>query len=361
MPKEKKRSKNNFRINLELHVIGTAAALGIGAGLSLLGGLFADDTTEAPTQADIRKAAERVAGQIQGISDAERQQLITQIIDQQEKVSSQVTQLRTDQKGFYNEALGEVNNQFQSVLTNFNQNLAGYTQQLEQQFPQRKNEIQAIFSEQNPQIKEYVDNLKKDYENTKDRVYDQVKKANTEEIRRWQATGISGGTIARQIAGQQMERTRQSEQILTTKFNQVLQPQAQLAQQSIGAQLGAEQQQAQALQAAGQLGVTGAAGIQGQQAGAVTGLAGQNVAQQGQIGLGGLQAQTGIAQTGLSGLAGIGAANIRGQSGALTQGIPGQVIPSGQPGGAGGLFQGAGQQFIGAGVERLLGSRKKNT
>jgi len=261
--------------------IPALGAIGIGVGVSALEGLF-------------------------GESDKDRQA----------RIDEQIQGLRDDQKALYDEAMGGLAKHFADVGSSFVNNLSAYREQLIQQAPERRREILEIYSEKNPAVARYIENLQKGYREAEKRVDRSIRQANTQEISNWQRQGISGGTIGRMIAGNQMERLEKGEGILTSKMAQVLQPQAQIAQAGMGALGQAEGQQAGALRQAGLLGVQVPLQLGTQQASLQNALTQQMLGQQAGAGALGFQA--------------------------------GQVPQ------APGLFQQAGGQFIGSGIERLL-------
>lgn len=232
--------------------------------------------------------------------------------------AEEAKKLREDQRAFYGEAVAGLDRHFKDVLSTFDNRLATYREGLEARYPGRKEEIAGIFSEQNPMVARYIDNLKKGYQQAEKRVTREVKNANRDEIKRWAQRGVTGGTIGRMIAGNQMQRFEQAEGILTRKLNQVLAPQAQIAQAGMGALSGAEQQQAAAQQQAGMLGVQTPVALGQQQAG-LLGALGQ--AQMGQLG---------------------------------TTGRAGLPAPAPAGGGLGGLLTGAGQRFAQRGIEDIF-------
>lgn len=195
--------------------------------------------------------------------------------------------LRADQRKFYDEAIAGTRRHFRDVLTTFDNRLGSYREEMEARYPDRRDEIASIFSMQNPAIANYVKNLEKGFQQSEKRVYGQVRKANIDELRSWAQKGITGGTIGRMIAGNQMQRVEQAENILTQKLNQVLAPQAGIAQQQMGALgLMAKQQEAERLRA-GMLEVQTPVQLGMKQAGIEAGLAGQFLSE---IGTGGRKA-----------------------------------------------------------------------
>lgn len=259
------------------------AALGIGAGASLLGSLFSDDS------------------------------------DYQARLSAQIQDLREDQKAFYGEAFTEIEGKFGEVLNNFNARIDTARANMLARYPGKQQEIADLFSVKNPAIADYVENLKDVYKDTEGRVYSEVKRANMDEIRRLNQQGVTGGDIGRMLAGNQMTRLSKGEEILTQKMGQVLAPQAQLAQQGAQAQYGHLMGTEAGLRGLDVTQAQGGAQIGTQGAGALAGLAGQNLSTQAQIGMAGLE----------------------------------QPPPAGG-GGIGGLFEEAGSQFMGAGIEKFI-------
>ncbi len=246
-------------------------------------------------------------------------------------VEDKFNKLRDDQQQMYGDARGELNKHFATMAKQFDINLGKYRSQLLSQFPGRKAEIQEIFSEQNPAVKRYMDNLRTSYKQAEKRIFRKVDQADADEIRRWKQAGVTGGTIGRMIAGNQMDRLERAEGILTSKMNEVLRPQSQIAQQGMAALGQAEREQAGRLAQAGQLGVMMPTQMGGQQAGLLANLAGQNLASQAQLGAAGIQG--GAAQPpGLFAQAG------------------GEILGAGIKGGIGSLFAPGVGEIAGGGV-----------
>ena len=119
-----------------------------------------------------------------------------------------------------------------------------------------------------------------------------------------------------------MKRLEEGERILTERFNAVLTPQAQLAQQNLQAKLGVEGRSAQDLQQANLLGVTTPTQLDVTRAGTVADLTAR-----------GIQADANIGAQGL--------------------------IPDPESkGGIADLLGVAGSKFVGAGIERLVSNPK---
>ncbi len=361
-----------------------AIGIGIGAGVSALGGLI--DSWFG----DKEPSKEEILDKVNALSDEARTALAEQLNVEKTELADAVTDavaklevsteaataemdtrvagMRSDQKGYYEDAQADVDKQFSDAEKKLTNNLSTFRNQLIQQQPERRAEILSIYSVQNPAVQDYVKNLKAAYDQASNRVYGQVKRANMDETRRWKQQGITGGTIGRMVAGNQMARLSQAEQILTQKMNQVFAPQAQIAQMGMGVLGQAEAQQAAALRGAGQLGVTGALGLGQQRAGIAGALGGQYLGSQAGIAGAGIGATGDIATTGLRGVAGLGRSGVEGGAALGRAGLTGMTdiygreiagtgaaMPTGQPGdGFGELFTGAGTEFVRAGIEGLM-------
>lgn len=148
-----------------------------------------------------------------------------------------VEELKNDQRQVYATARNALNNDYSEVLKRFQDQMGSYQNGLLERYPERQKEIADLFSLENPAIAEYIGNLKKEYDNTTNRVYEDVKRAKTDELRRFAQIGATPYDRYRVAEGSHMSRLAKAEEILTQKFNTVLAPQAQLAQQGNQAQL----------------------------------------------------------------------------------------------------------------------------